>query len=138
MTNPFAMAVKLEQRALDELRQAIAGEQERLACLEARDAVIVAIRASERARATRDPALPPTRWFARVEQERTAIAREREAAERALHALRNHARDRLGAMSALESAARRWSEEQRRRRERRAQAEADDRAAAQYLRLLAG
>ena len=137
MSNPYATPIKLAKRALDDLRVAIAGQAKSLARLDGRDAVLVTVRGFERSRAAGDLQLPATAWFERTERERAGIAVARRGVERQCAELREQAREQLGSLSALEAAAERWARAERSKRERRAEAEADDRAAVQFLRAQA-
>lgn len=60
MSNPYSTPIKLRKRDLDGVRKAIAEAQGQLAALDARDAMLVALRRIERGRAAGDLHLAPT------------------------------------------------------------------------------
>lgn len=133
MRTPFCAAVRIAAQAVDEVRLAIAEGQEELTCLSARDAVLLASTAVERALATRRIELPSTGWFERQAREQRDVRRRHAEVELAMADLRNEATTRLASLKSLEAAAERFRSIELRRRSRREQAEADDRSALQFL-----
>jgi hypothetical protein len=131
---PYDPALRVGTRELEDLRAAIGAEQARLAGIDTARRGIEAALDSAAAAAALDPMLPVHAWTARMRMERRRLARDGNAASGRLSGLRDRALAARSLLSATEEAAGRFREEERRRRAAREQGEADDLAAAAFLR----
>lgn len=129
MKSPVATALSVARRELDAVRADIGETVERLSCLQARAASLLALLATEREIASTASELPRTGYFQRASAERKGFERQVAAGEELLDQLRAEALERYASVRALELAEERWVSERNRRRDLREQAAADDRAA---------
>lgn len=133
MKTPFCTALRVQQRAVDELRVAISVTVEQLSRVELEGRALEHRTAAERACAVTDWTLPENRFFERLRAERARQIEEQALADAELARLREQARQAYGSLRVLEQAASAFKEDAQREMESRAQAEADDRAAARFV-----
>lgn len=134
MRTPFDPALKVQQRNLDRVRFAIAELMSRAAGLEEREAALLRANETER-RSLSASIISFDGYFHQLRSEQAKIARERALAHRELELLRDEARQEFATAQSLQEAADRFRQEHERAIAAAEQAAADDRSAAQVVRL---
>jgi hypothetical protein len=133
--NPYATALRLQNRRVDEVRLAIRVESETLAA--ATDSQRALEHSIARERAVEPVwACPTDAWEARMRYERARLAAEQRASDARLAVLRGQAAEAFGALRAIESAETRWRDAEAAAEEAAEQAESDDLSAVRFIRML--
>jgi hypothetical protein len=133
--NPYATALRLQNRRVDEVRLAIQLESETLAAANESQRALEHSIARER---TVEPiwACPTDAWETRMRYERARLAAEQHASDARLTQLRGQAAEAFGALRAIESAETRWLDARTAAEEAAEQAESDDLSAVRFIRAL--
>ena len=111
MKTPFDGAIRIRQREMDEMRVTISVQVSQLVQIEAERAEAEARIRHERTVAAENVLLSSHAYIARMQAERTRLARDQATADANLNQLRAKAMDAYGALKAISSAADNYRDE---------------------------
>lgn len=134
MSTPFEAALKVQRRALDDVRVSISVQLNQLMQIQSSGAAIDAAMPRESAVAAADPLMSSYAYVTRMRARRVGIEQEEQVAAEGLDRLRSQAAEAYGSFRAIESADEAYRFEEARIAATAEQARADDVAGSAYVR----